>query len=166
MWYTLEQRAFLCDTYVKYGSARKCRRKFRHKFRDEGVPRWQIIHNFVSKLRTTGLLINKTQKHKRQVFTWEKLADTGARLEHTPRKSLKCLIQEIEVSKSTARMATQLLKFRPYKTTVIHAHLEANRIQLAGFISAVGFCSLSSKVRSICNWHSFLMKIGFTCRDT
>jgi hypothetical protein len=40
----------------------------------------------------------------------EKLHDIGARLEHTPRKSLKRLAQETGVSKSSARMATQLLK--------------------------------------------------------
>jgi hypothetical protein len=56
-----------------------------------------------------GLLIDKRQKHKRQVLT-EKLHDIGARLEHTPRKSLKCLAQETEVSKCSARMETQLLK--------------------------------------------------------
>jgi hypothetical protein len=40
----------------------------------------------------------------------EKLDDIGARLEHTPRKSLKRLAQETEVSKSSARTATHLLK--------------------------------------------------------
>jgi hypothetical protein len=38
-------------------------------------------------------------------------------------------------------------------------------MQLAGFIFAVCFYSLLSKVRSICNYHSSLMKHGFTCRD-
>jgi hypothetical protein len=56
-----------------------------------------------------GLLIEKKQKHKRPVLT-EKLDDIGARLEHTPRKSLKRLAQETEVSKSSVRMETQLLK--------------------------------------------------------
>jgi hypothetical protein len=37
----------------------------------------------------------------------EKLDDLEARLEHTPRKSLKCLAQETGVSKSGARMETQ-----------------------------------------------------------
>jgi hypothetical protein len=37
------------------------------------------------------------QKHKRQMLTEEKLDDTGARLEHTPRKSLKLLAQETGV---------------------------------------------------------------------
>jgi hypothetical protein len=36
----------------------------------------------------------------------EKLDDTGARLEPTPRKSLKRLAQETEVSKTSARTAT------------------------------------------------------------
>jgi transposase len=90
--YTLEQRIFLYDAYVKYGSARKCRRKFR----DERVPSRQIIHNLVNKLRTTGLLVDKEQKHKRRVLTEEKLDGMRARLQHTPRKSLKSLAQETE----------------------------------------------------------------------
>jgi hypothetical protein len=39
-------------------------------------------------------------------------------------------------------------------------------IQLAGFIFAVGFYSLLSKVRLGHNWHSFLMKCDVICRDT
>jgi hypothetical protein len=38
------------------------------------------------------------------------------------------------VSKSSARRATQLLKFRPYKTTVIHA------LQLCDLAGTVHFC--------------------------
>jgi hypothetical protein len=98
--YTLEQRAFLYDTYVKYGSARKCRRKFR----DERVPSGQTIHNFVNKLWATGLLVDKKQKQKRPVLTEEKLDATGARW------SLKRLAQETGLSKSSARTGTQLLK--------------------------------------------------------
>jgi hypothetical protein len=96
--YTLEEPVFLCDTYVKYGSAGKCRRKFRRKFLDERVPNRQTIHNLVNKLTTTGLLIGKKTKHKRRVLTEVKLDDTRARLEYTPRKSLKRLAQETGVS--------------------------------------------------------------------
>jgi hypothetical protein len=94
--YTLEQHVFLYDTYVKYGSAVKCRRKFRRKFREERVPSRKTVHSLVNKLRTTGLLIDKKQKHKRRVLT-EKLNGMGFRLEHTPRKSLKRLAQETGV---------------------------------------------------------------------
>jgi hypothetical protein len=61
--YALEQRVFLYGTYVKYGPARMCWQKFRRKFRDERVASRRIIHNFVNKLRKTGLLIEKIQKH-------------------------------------------------------------------------------------------------------
>jgi transposase len=96
--YTLGQRVVLYDTYVKYGSAGKCRRKFRRTFRNERVPSKQSIHNFVNKHKTTGLLIDKKTKHKRRVLAEEKLDDIGVRLEHTPRKSLKRLAQGTGVS--------------------------------------------------------------------
>jgi transposase len=104
--YTLEQRVFLYDTYVQYGSARKCRRKFR----DERVPSRQTIYCLVNKLRTTGLLIDKKQKYECRVLAEEKFDDIGARFEQTPKKSLKRLAEETGVSKSSARTATQLLK--------------------------------------------------------
>jgi hypothetical protein len=44
------------------------------------------------------------------VLAEEKLTEIRARLQHTPRKSLKRLAQETGVSVSSARTATQLLK--------------------------------------------------------
>jgi hypothetical protein len=76
--YTLEQRVFLYDTYVKYGSAGKCRQKFRRNFRDEIFPSKQTIHSLVNKLRTTVLLIDRDQRHTRRVLTEEKLDAKGA----------------------------------------------------------------------------------------
>jgi hypothetical protein len=65
----------------------------------------------------------------------EKLGDTGARHEHTPRKSLKRLAQKTGVSKPSTRMATKFLNLRPYKTTAIHA------LQPCDPASRVQFCS-------------------------
>jgi hypothetical protein len=64
---------------------------------------------------------------------------TGARLEHTPRKSLKRLAQETGVSKFSARTATQLLKLRPYKTTIIIIIIHA--LQPRDPASRVNFCN-------------------------
>jgi hypothetical protein len=83
--------------------AGKVRQKFWCKIHDERVPSRQTIHILVNKLRTMGLL--KKQKHKHTVLT-EKLHYLGARLECTPRKSLKCSAQQTGRSKSSAR--TQL----------------------------------------------------------
>jgi hypothetical protein len=59
---TSQQRVFLYDTYVKYGSAGRCRRKFRRNFRDERIPSRQTVHNLVNQLRTTGLFIDNISK--------------------------------------------------------------------------------------------------------
>jgi hypothetical protein len=107
---TLEQRVFLYDTYMKYGSTGKCRQKLLHKFYEVRVPSRQTIHNLTNKHKTAGLLIGNKTKHKRRVLTEEKLDNIGATLEHTPGKSLKCLAQEIGVPKCSAITATQLLK--------------------------------------------------------
>jgi hypothetical protein len=90
----------LCEIW----SARKCQRKCWCKFHDERVPSKQTIHSLVNKLRTTRLLIDKKQRQVLRAY-WD---DIGARLVHTPRKSLKRLTQETGVSKSSARMAIQI----------------------------------------------------------
>jgi hypothetical protein len=153
----LEQYVFLYDTYVKYGSARKCRQKFRRKFCDERVLSRQIVHNMVNKLWVTGLLMDKKQKHKCRLLTEEKFDDIWARLEHTHRKSLKHLAQETGVSKSSARRATQLLKVRPYKRTVIHA------LQPLDPASRIHFCSWF--LQSIFNGEIDL-QLTFFCDET
>jgi hypothetical protein len=49
-----------------------------------------------------------------------KLVDSGARSEHTPRKSPNRLPQGAGVSKSNGRTATQLLMLRPCKTAFLN----------------------------------------------
>jgi hypothetical protein len=63
----------------------------------------QTVRNLVNKRRTAGLIIDKKQKHKRRVLTEEKLDDGG-------QTSLEHPAKETGVSKSSARMATHLLK--------------------------------------------------------
>ncbi|PNF16955.1 hypothetical protein B7P43_G03166, partial [Cryptotermes secundus] len=89
----LEQRVLLYDTYVKYGSATKCRIKLQRKFRYERLPSRQTIYELMDRVLTKG-----------------KLDDIGTRLEHTPRKSLNRLTQETGVSKPSSGTATHLLK--------------------------------------------------------
>jgi hypothetical protein len=69
------------------------------------------------------------------VLTEEKLDVIGARLEHTPKKSLQHITQETGVSKSSGRRETKLLKLRSYKATIIHA------LHLHDSASRIHFCS-------------------------
>jgi hypothetical protein len=84
---------------------RKWHQKFWHKFHDERIPSRWMVHSWQMNL-AVGLLTDQKWKHKCRVLTEEELDDTGARLEHTPRESLKCLTPKIEVSMSSARWAS------------------------------------------------------------
>jgi hypothetical protein len=75
--------------YFKYESARKCCRKFQHKFPGEPVPSRQNIHYLVNKLKTMGSMLDKKPDRKRAVLTEETLDNICARLETSPRKHLK-----------------------------------------------------------------------------
>jgi hypothetical protein len=115
--YILQQRVFVYDNFVKTESVGTVRRRFRDQFPDSAVPNRSCVHKIVNNLRETGSLRDKRNELKRQVLTEEKLDDIGARLENSPRKSLKRLAQEAGVSKSSARNATKLLILKPYKCT-------------------------------------------------
>ncbi|KAJ4452094.1 hypothetical protein ANN_03610 [Periplaneta americana] len=73
------------------------------------------IHDFVNKVRRTGSFWNKKHVQQRRVLTEEKFDDVGARLEHSPHKSLRRLAQEVNISKTSALLATKLLKLKPYR---------------------------------------------------
>jgi hypothetical protein len=69
------------------------------------------------------------------VLTEEKLGEVGARLEHTPQKSLGRLAQETGISISSAAKAMKLLTFRPYKTgfPALQPRGPANRINFCNW---------------------------------
>lgn len=119
--FSLEHRVFLYDTYVKCNSARKCQRKFVRKFPGVRVPHRNTIQNLVNKVRTTGVITDLKPERTRRVLTEEKLDDIAARLEHSPHKTFKRLAEETGVSKSTVRIAAQLLKLRSCETAVVQS---------------------------------------------
>jgi hypothetical protein len=60
------------------------------------------------------------KQSKMIVLTAEDIRDIEARLQISPRKSLRRLAQETGVSLGSAFTATKLIKYRPYKVTVVH----------------------------------------------
>jgi hypothetical protein len=106
---------------VKSGCVRTVRRRFAHKFQDVTIPHRKTIHAIVNKVRQTGSLLDKKRTvSKRRVLTEEKLDEIGARLEHSPQKSLRLIAQETGISKTSARTATILLKLKSNETSVVH----------------------------------------------
>ena len=113
MKYSVTQRVFIVDTYIKKRSYKKCRSKFRTRFPGGSVPSKSTIHRLVSKFRATGSVMDKKRKRTRRVLSEETLDDIGARLEACPKMSLKQLSHETGVSKSSVHIATKLLHLKP-----------------------------------------------------
>ncbi|PSN39197.1 hypothetical protein C0J52_17874 [Blattella germanica] len=101
--YTLEQRRFVYDTYMRKKSIKKCRRKVRRKFPGIPVPHKSMIEQLVKK--------NNKINRRRTVLTEEKLYDIAYLLENSPNKSLSKLAQQAGVSVSSVYKATKLLNF-------------------------------------------------------
>jgi hypothetical protein len=87
--------------------------------RKEHSPKHKRHHKLIKEVRSTGSLLYKTPVRKRH--NEETFDERAARLEHTPQKSLRRLAQDTGISKSSAAVATNLLKLRPDKATVVHA---------------------------------------------
>jgi hypothetical protein len=56
--YSLEQRVFIYDCYVKTDSYKTCRRTFHHKFPDTTCPSGDTVSKLVKKVRTHCILID------------------------------------------------------------------------------------------------------------
>jgi hypothetical protein len=134
--YSIEQRVFLIETYfAKKKSVKKCIRKFRLKFPEAPVPSQPYVNQLISKWHITGSVLDKKKERKRSVLTEEKLTDIQTRLQLSPRKSLRRLAQETEVAFTTARRATKLLGFQPYRIQEVH------RIKHTDFNLRIMFCN-------------------------
>jgi hypothetical protein len=66
--YTAEQRVFQYKSYVKCGSARKCKKNC-HKFPRNTVPSTTDIRELIKEVRSTGSLLDKKPIRKCEVLT-------------------------------------------------------------------------------------------------
>jgi hypothetical protein len=85
-----------------------------------------MILGLVEKVRSTGSFLDKKYTRQNAVLTKETPDRTGARLEHSPRKSLARLAQQAQVLKTTAWRATKNLHLRPYKITQVQVTEEGD----------------------------------------
>jgi hypothetical protein len=95
--YTLEQWIFLYDSYVKKKSYKSCERRFRRRHPAVRIPALSTILRLVKKVRSSGSFLDKKYTRQNAVLTEETLDEVGARLEHSPRKSLARLAQQAQI---------------------------------------------------------------------
>ena len=117
--YSLSERLYLYNTYIrKLKSCAVTRHKFREKFPERPVPAASTIRRLYKKFIRTGSVNDEKPKRKRRILTEEKLVDIAKRLAHAPQKTLKRLAQETGISRSSAGIATKLLKLKPCRIPV------------------------------------------------
>jgi hypothetical protein len=133
--YTVQKHIFIYNSYIQSDSACVCCRKFQQKFPGVDIPATSTIHHFIDKLKTVSLVLDKKIKRRCHILTEGILDDTSARLEHLPQKSLAKLPQQADVSVSSARTTTKLLKLSLYKIPQVHA------LQLRDSATRIHFCN-------------------------
>ncbi|KAJ4438388.1 hypothetical protein ANN_14333 [Periplaneta americana] len=97
--FTLEQRVFMYDAYVKTESCREVRRQFEVKYPGAPIQGRETVRCLVNKLRTTGSINATIPKRKQRVLTEEKIDEIGVSFTRSPNKSLRRVSQEDEETK-------------------------------------------------------------------
>ncbi|PSN35154.1 hypothetical protein C0J52_20041 [Blattella germanica] len=73
MAFTVEQCVFINNTFLKYSSWRRCRRRFQRKFPEVYPPSKYTIYKIAKKFRETGSVLNKKPERKCRILTEERL---------------------------------------------------------------------------------------------
>jgi hypothetical protein len=86
--YTLERRVFLYDTYIKNKSYKLHERVFCHKYPGVWARALLAIFEFMMKMHSTGLFLDRKYVRQNAVLTKEKLDETEVRIKHSPHMSM------------------------------------------------------------------------------
>ena len=78
--YTLQQKIFMCDSYVT-SFCREVVRRFKANYPGVRVPSTDSVRLLVNKFRETGSILDKKRNVKRRVLTEQKLEEIGEKLE-------------------------------------------------------------------------------------
>ena len=95
--FSTEQCVFNYDQYLLIQSTSQVRRLFVTLFLGVKIPSFSTVHNLYNKFRATGSVEPKKQHKPCSVLTKETLEDISHRLEQSPSKSLRHLLQQVGI---------------------------------------------------------------------
>lgn len=115
---TIEQRIFLIEQYIKSGNSYEhCTQHFRDRYGH--TPSRATIAKWVKKWKDTGSIRTAKRVRRRSVLNPNKMNEIRESLTRSPRKSLRRLSHQTQVSLYSTWKATKLLHFKPYKITAV-----------------------------------------------
>lgn len=118
--YSIEQRIFIVEEYVRTTSIRSVRVKFQEKYPRSGVPAKSTIQDLVKKWRTTGDVSNAKRDKQPTVRTPEVVANIADVIGRSPTKSTRRLSQQTGISRTSCRRILHGLKMYAYRVSVVH----------------------------------------------
>ena len=83
--FSLRERVYIYNTYMKRRKSCSETRKFRIKFPGGNVPNPSTIRGLAKRFKQTGSVKNRNVNPRCHVLKEETLGDIGERLEHAPR---------------------------------------------------------------------------------
>ena len=83
--FSLRERVYIHNMYMKSRKSCSETRKFRIKFPGRPVPNPSTIRRLAKRFKETGSIKNRNVNRRRHVLTEETLDEIGKRLEHTPK---------------------------------------------------------------------------------
>lgn len=103
MQYSIENRIFIVEEYIRTNSIALVRKKFKEKYPSSGVPAKSTIQDLVKKWRTTGNFSNAKRKKLLIVRTPDVVVNVENRISKSPNKSIQRLAEQVGVSRSSCR---------------------------------------------------------------
>jgi hypothetical protein len=117
---TVEERAFILESYLKTTPYVHCRLSFFEKFRRQAPVKSAVV-KMIKKFHETGSLLDKNCNWQKSLLTPGILQDIQMAITRSPHKSLWKLSAQMGISLGSAHTAVRkMLKFYQYRMQVFH----------------------------------------------
>ena len=130
MLWTIEQKSYTVEIYLRSQSFKKTIRAFKTKFNTRNALSKSVIHKWVNKFRKQGSVLNANKKSEdrrthsgrprsaRTDANVDRVRDSVAR---SPKKSLRRRSQQLGMSSASVRRILVIdLKLHPYRIQIKH----------------------------------------------
>jgi hypothetical protein len=154
--YSCIERAFILECYFKSKSYKKTQQTFSQRFPMASVPHKTTIKRLVSKFQSGRGVANIVRDPRQpKSLTEEKMAEVQGLVIDNHRLSLRRIGQQADLPHTTVHLALRKhLELHPYKVTVVHELLPADRD------ARLLFCEWLNEV--VTHDPNFLSKVFFT----
>ena len=118
----LEERIFLVKEVYSHGGkySKEVQNIFKEKFGEERLPDRHCVVALMKKFEQTGSVQDRLRSGRPSVINNEALQNLTNKLDRSPHKSFRRLLQKVGMSLTSTYRAVKKQKFFPYKVSAIY----------------------------------------------